>query len=829
MREIRLAWKLLARDWRAGEITLIAAAIVIAVAAVTTVGFFTDRVQRVLGLEANRLLGADLVITDSRPLDPELRLEATRRELAAVEILRFPSMVVLRDRAVLADVRAVSPGYPLRGELRIAERLFGPDRVAGTIPQPGTVWVDERLHTSLDLAPEDRVGLGNSRFAISGVVTHEPGVELGFLSGAPRLVLNAEDLAATGLVQPASRVRYRLQLAGESAAVDAYRAWAQSRLAPGIRIESVRDARPEVRSALERAEKYLNLAALTSVLLAAVAIALSARRYLQRHLDGCAMMRCLGASQALIIRLHAVQFTVLGALAAAAGAAIGACAQAVLVAWLGQVVTVRLPAASLAAAVPGAVVGWLLLLGFALPPLVSLSRVPTLRVLRRELGVPQGQGLLAYLLGIAVIAGMILWRAQELRLGLTVLGWFIAAMAVACVLTWTLLRAAGTLRAHGVSWRFGVANLRRRELGTVLQVVALALGIMALLTLTLIHDDLARTWRESLPRDAPNRFIVNIQPGQVGAVGRFLAERGVATPELFPMVRGRLVGIGGRSVTADDYADERARRLVTREFNLSWATRLQADNRVVAGSWWERGRGRADQFSVERGLAEALGIGMGDALTFDIAGTEVTATVTSLRSVEWDSFNVNFFVMAPPGLLEGYPATYVTSFHLPRGRVEVLNALVKAFPNIVLIDVAQVLSQVQRMVDHAALAVRFVFLFTLAAGLAVLYAAIASTHDERLYQATVMRTLGASRVQIRRAHLAEFGLTGAAAGFVAAAGASGLAYYIARQFLHLAYAPDPAVWLIGIAGGALGVAAAGYLGTRRVLGVAPLKALRALG
>ncbi|HSC94778.1 MAG TPA: FtsX-like permease family protein [Burkholderiales bacterium] len=829
LREIRLAWKLLARDYRAGEITLIAVAIVVAVAAVTTVGFFTDRVQRVLEGEANRLLGADLVISDSRPLDPELRREASRRGLAVAEIIRFPSMVVLGERTVLTDVRAVSPGYPLRGELRIAERLFGPDRVAGSIPAPGSVWVDERLHTSLDLQAGARIGLGNSGLSVAGVVTHEPGVELGFLSGQPRLLLNAEDLAATGLVQPASRVRYRLQLAGAASAVDAYRDWAQSRLHPGTRIEGVRDARPGVRSALERAEKYLNLAALTSVLLAAVAIALSARRYLQRHLDGCAAMRCLGASQALIIRLYVAHFTVLGGLAAAAGIAIGAGAQAALVAWLGRVVVVTLPTASLAPAVHGAAAGWLLLLGFALPPLVSLAQVPTLRVLRRELGMPRRRGVLAYVLGVGVIAVMILWRAQELRLGATVLGWFVAATACACALTWALLRVAGTFRGRGVSWRFGVANLRRRTLGTILQVVALAMGIMALLTLTVIHNDLLRTWRESLPRNAPNRFVINIQPDQVAAIGRFFAERQMSAPELFPMVRGRLVEIGGRSARADDYEDERARRLITREFNLSWVTRLQTDNRVVAGRWWDAAPGPAGQFSVEKGLADALGIRLGDALTFDMAGTPVTASVTSLRTVDWDSFNVNFFVVAPPGLLEGFPATYVTSFHLEGRQTELLTALVKAFPNIVLIDVAQVLAQVRRMLDHAALGVQFVFLFTLAAGLVVLYAAVASTQDERLYQATIMRTLGASRAQISRAHLAEFGLTGAAAGFVAAAGASGLAYFIAHRFLHLAYAPDPSVWLIGVGGGALGVAAAGYLGTRQVLAAPPLKVLRAIG
>jgi len=823
-----LAWKLLRRDYRAGELRLIALSIVVAVAGVTTVGFFTDRVQRVLDVQANRLLGADLVVAHSRPLPPELRREALRRGLSAIDIMRFPSMAIYRERTALADVKVVTAGYPLRGEMRIVDRLFGPDRVPASIPRPGTVWVDERLYTTLELGTDARIGLGNARFAVAAIVTHEPGVELGFLNGAPRVVLNAADLEATGLVQPGSRVRYRLQVAGDGEAVDAYRAWAQLRLAPGSRIEGIRDARPELRSALERAAKYLNLAALTSVLLAAVAIALAARRYLQRHLDACAMMRCLGASQALIVELYLAHFTMLGMASAAAGVAAGGGAQALLAYWLGQAVAVPLPAPSALPAVHGAVVGLLLLMGFALPPLLSLAQVPTLRVLRRDLGVPTGFGLLGYLAGAAVIAGLILWRAQEPRLGLTVLAWSVAGIAGASALTWALLRGLRLLRGRGGSWRFGVASLQRRQLGTIFQVVALGLGIMALLTLTLVRTDLLRTWRASLPPDAPNRFIINIQPDQAEPVRRFLAERGVAAPGIFPMVRGRLVRISGRSVSADDYANERAKRLITREFNLSWASRMQEDNRIVEGSWWETGA-RADQLSVERGLAEALGIRMGDVLTYDIAGATVEATVSSLRTVDWDTFNVNFFVVSPPGLLERFPATYVTSFHLPRGKVATLNALVRAFPNIVLIDIAQALALVQGMLEQAALAVQFVFLFTLAAGLAVLYAAVASTQDERLFQAAIMRTLGASRLQIRRAHLAEFLLIGAAAGFVAATGANGLALFLAQRFLQLDYAPDPAVWLIGVAAGALGVAAAGHFGTRRALNTAPLQVLRTLG
>jgi putative ABC transport system permease protein len=450
-------------------------------------------------------------------------------------------------------------------------------------------------------------------------------------------------------------------------------------------------------------------------------------------------------------------------------------------------------------------------------------------VLRRDLGLPSGLGFVGYGLGGAVVAGMILWRAQDLHFGMTVLAWSVVGVTVACVLTWILLRALKVVRGRGGAWRFGVAGLQRRQFGTIVQVVALGLGIMALLTLTLVRTDLLRTWQASLPPDAPNRFVINIQPDQVDGMRRFLAGHGIAAPELFPMVRGRLVRIGDRNVSADDYASDRAKRLVTREFNLSWATKLRPDNRVVEGRWWGSAPARAEQFSVERGLAETLGIRVGDVLTYDIAGTLVAATVTSLRSVEWDTFNVNFFVVAPPGLLEAQPATYVTSFHLPEGRVATLNELVKTYPNVVLIDIAQALAQIQSLMSQAALAIQFVFLFTLMAGLIVLYAAVASTQDERLFQATIMRALGASRVQIRRANLAEFALIGAVAGCVAAIGATGLAYFVAHRFLHLDYTPDPAVWLIGIAAGALGVAVAGHLGTRRVLDAAPLQVLRTLG
>jgi putative ABC transport system permease protein len=822
-----LALRLLARDWRAGELTLVAVAVVVAVASVTTVGFFADRVHQALSRQANQLLGADLVISGDRQLDTAFAAEAERRGLKVAQMLRFPSMTTGNGQSVLAEVKVVTDGYPLRGELRITDVQNTADRRVTEIPAPGTVWVDERLLARLQLQAGDTLEIGNSRLPIGKIITQEPDSAIGFINAGPRVMLNNADIAATGLIQVGSRVRYRVLVAGAPAAIADYRGWVTPKLAPGQRVESIEDARPEIRSALERSEKFLSLAALLSVVLAAVAIALAARRFLQRHLDACAIMRCHGASQSRLVRLYLQQFVLLGAAASLAGCVAGFIAQHALALWLGSLVTVELPEPGWMPALHGFVTGLALLLGFALPPVIALARVPTLRVLRRDIGAPSGMGLLGYVLGAAVIAALIIWKAGDLRLGSMVFAGFAGAMLAAGLLAWGVIALVSRLGGAGVSWRFGIANLRRRPLASILQVVALGIGVMALLTLTIIRSELLDLWQRSLPPDAPNRFIVNVQPDQIPGLKKFFEGRGIAMPELHPMVRARLIGINDRPVAPADYSDDRARRLVDREFNLSWATQMQKDNRLIAGNWWGNNP-KTEQFSMEDGIAKSIGVGIGDKLTFDAAGSPFTAEITSLRKVDWDSFNVNFFVVSPPGLLEKYPASYVTSFYLPPGNVELLNALVKQFPNFLLIDVAQVLGQVQTMITQVSRAVQFVFLFTLLAGLVVLYAAIASTQDERLYQATIMRTLGASRSQLARANLAEFAVIGALAGLIAAAGANALGYTLASRVINVGYTFSPMLWGIGIFGTVFGVMLAGHLGTRHVLRIAPLRVLRML-
>ncbi len=830
LRELNFSIRLLGRDARAGELRLLAAAIMIAIAALTAVGFFADRVRMALEREAHQLLGADLLLTADQPWPASVSEAARARGLQVTTTAMFPSMVLHGGASQLTEIKAVSPGYPLRGRLRTAPALNAPDGEVTRTPGRGEIWADERLASALSLKVGDTLTVGQTRLQMAGVLTQEPDRGVNFFSVAPRLMMHEEDLADTRLIQVGSRVAYRVLVAGDNGDVAAFQRWLEPRLARGQKIEDARNARPEIRTVLERAQRFLGLSALLTVVLAAVAVALAARRYSQRHLDPCAVMRCLGATQGFLLRAYLWQFLLLGGLASLVGCLLGYAGHWALHAWLAQLLASPLPSPSLWPAVQGMAVGLLLLFGFAVPPLLQLRRVPTLRVLRRELGAPGGALLGGYALGLAALAAVMFWVAGDAVLGGWVVGGFVAALALFALLARLAVRLAAGLRggahaAAGFGWRYGLANLERHALGSVVQIVALALGLMALLLLTATRGDLLDAWRRAIPPDAPNRFVINIQPEQVAAVGQRLAGAGIES-EIVPMVRGRMTELNGRAVGVADYEDDRAKRLIDREFNLSWRADLPYGNRVVQGHWFaptELARGVA---SVEEGLAKTLGIQMGDKLKFTVAGEPVLVEVTSLRKLDWDSMRVNFFVLTPPVVLKDYPASYITSFHLPDTRREVVNALVREFPNLTVVDVAAIVRQLQSVLDQVAQAVQFIFLFTLAAGLAVLHAALGTAFAERRYELAVMRSLGARRDQLRRALLAEFAMVGALAGGIAALGAAVVGKVLAEKAFQFEVATSVWPFPAAIAGGALLVMAAGWLSARRLLATSPLQVLR---
>ena len=830
MRTLRLALRMMLRDLRAGELHLLGLAIVIAVASLTSVGFLADRVGRALDREANQLLGGDLLLRADRPWPAAFADEARDRGLQTATTLLFTSMASTEGGAALAGVKVVEDGYPLRGAIRIAPGPNQPDEAAGRVPASGELWLDERLFAELGVAVGDTVGMGEVAFRVGAMVSFESDRGANFFSLLPRAIFNLADLERTGLIAEGSRATWRLHVAGPQPAVEAYERWARANLGRGQAVETVDNARPEVRAALDQAQRFLRLAALLAVILAAVAVGLSARRFMARHLDGCAVMRVLGARQAQVLGIVVGEFLLFGLAAALVGTALGWSVQWGLAGGLREILSTELPAPSLLPLAHGLVVGMALLAGFVLPQLLRLHKVSTLRVLRREFELTEPLSGAAWACGLAALLGLIFWIAADARLGLMVAFGFALALGVFALAAWWVLHLAGRMKGQGSlrggGWRYGVAALGRRMGGSVVQAAALGLGMTALLLLTLVRGDLLDNWRGMAPADAPNRFVINIQPDQRAGVAALFQAEGLPEPAIQPMIRGRMVSINGTPIDPEAYEDQRTRRLAEREFNLSYAAVLPGSNVVEAGRW--HGSERAPQWSVESGLAQTFGLKLGDKVVFEIAGERVEAPITSVRKLEWDSMRVNFFFIASEGLLEAYPASLITSFHLPPANHDFTTRLVSAFPNLTVIDIAAVIAQVQAMTDKLIVIVQFVFGFAVLAGLVVLYAALQSTHDEREYELAMLRTLGARNRQVRQALLAEFLVLGGVAGVLAGVGASAIGWLLAEHVFRMAYVPALMPVVVAVLLGMAGVVGGGWLGTRKLLSRPPLASLRAL-
>ena len=822
-----LAWRQTQRDFRAGELRLLVVAVTLAVAALTAVGFFADRLERGLARDARQMLGGDAIVASDQPPRQDFIDEARTRALSVATTTSFPSMGRAPEArggaSKLVAVKAVSEAYPLRGRLRLKDSPGGRTLDAAGTPERGTVWVDASLLDALQLKVGDALLLGDAALRIARLIVIEPDRGAGFMSFAPRVMLNHVDLAATGLVQPASRVTYRLAVAspiGRDADVAAYVRWAETQVEQrglrGVRIESMESGRPEMQQTLGRAEKFLNLVALLAALLSAVAVAIASRDFAQRHLDDCAMLRVLGQPQRSIALVYGLEFGFVGALASAAGVALGLAMHHVFVWLLAGLLNVELPAPGAWPALFGVGVGLTLLAGFGLPPVLQLARVPPLRVIRRDVGGLKGASLAVLGAGALGFAALLLAVSADWKLGLIAVGGFAAAAALFALLSWLaviVLRRA-VPDAGAPRWLIlATRQIAARPAFAVLQVSALSVGLLALVLLVLLRTDLVSSWRAATPPDAPNRFVINIQPDQSQAFRQTLAAAGVKNYDWYPMIRGRLVAINGQAVSPDAFVDQRAKRLVEREFNLSHDARLPGHNRVVGGQWRAN---EADAISIEEGLAATLGVKLGDSLRFDMAGVAREGRITSVRKVDWGSMRVNFFVMFPSATMPDLPATTIAAFRAPE-QSGFDNALARDYPNVTTVDVSAQIGQVQRVLDQVVRAVEFLFGFTLAAGLVVLFAAVSATREARAREFAVMRALGAGRRLLAQVQRAELLGVGALAGLLASIAAMVVGWALARYAFEFQWTASWWVPLGGAGAGAVLALGAGWWGLREVL------------
>ena len=820
----RLGWRSLWRDLRSGELRLLIVAVTLAVASLTAVGFFADRLKGGLQRDALQLLGGDAVLRSDNPTPAVFIEKARSLGLDVVQTMTFPTMGRASEAqggaTKLVSLKVVEAGYPLRGKLRLADQPGGPETVVQAVPLPGEAWVEAGVLDAIGLKLGDTLLLGDAQLRLAKIIVNEPDRGAGFMSFSPRIMINRADVDATGLVQPASRLTYRMAIAGEKAPVKSFVTWAEKELenreVRGAQLDSLQGGRPELGQTLARAEKFLNLVALLAALLSAVAVALAARGFAANHLDDCAMLRVLGVSQRTIALSYAFEFIAIGLMASGLGVAAGFSVHYVFVALLAGLVNAALPAATVWPVLFGMGMGLTLLLAFGLPPVLQLAQVPPLRVIRRDVGglKPASVGVLG--LGVVGFATLLLAASSDLKLGLIAVGGFAGAVVVFASLSWLAVKALRASVNETTAPRWLVLATRQisaRPAYTVVQVSALAVGLLALVLLVLLRTDLISSWRQATPKDAPNRFVINVMPDQGDAFTQALRDGGVQKFDWFPMIRGRLVAINGQEVLPEQYDDDRAKRLIDREFNLSNSAVKPEQNEVVAGRWTEEEPGA---ISVEQGIAETLGLKLGDSLKFDIGGVPVESKITSLRKVDWGSMRANFFVMYPVQLLPDVPTTYMSAFKAP-DTAGFDNALVRSFPNITTVDMTATIAQVQRVLDQVIRAVEFLFAFTLAAGLVVLFAAVTATREERAREFAIMRAVGAKSSLLRQVQRAELLGVGLLAGFLASLVATAVGWALAKYVFEFAWTVSLWVPLFGSISGALLAWAAGWWGLRDIL------------
>ncbi len=827
MSRFNLALRLLWRDSRSGELTILILALIIAVTSSTTIALFSDRLQRTMTNQTAEFLAADLVISSPTPVPSEWLTKAIQLNLAQARTAEFSSVLIEHEELLLAGIKAVSAAYPLRGFLKTTTDDYSTETITHNGPAQGTAWLEKRIFSALKLKVGDPLTVGEKQLIITHIITYEPDKKGDFYSFSPRVMINEADLPATGIVQPGSHVHYFFQFSGDAKALTEFKQWLKPQLNPSQRIMDIHEDRPELGTALNRAERYLGLSSTLVILISGVAIAMATRRYTERHFNATALLRCLGCKQNEILWLYSSQFVVLGLFASAVGCLLGWFAQEGLFYLLKDLLPQHVASPGLLAVLFGFIIGMAVLLGFALPPLLRLKQVSPLRVLRRELEPMPSSGWLIYGLSIGIMS-LLIWKyTDDLKMTASILGIGLITLLTLGLLVYGLLNLASrALPSMSLTWRFGLQGLLKNSRASVSQILAFSLTLVAMVLSFTVRTDLIDNWQKQLPENAPNHFALNIFPDQQAAFKQELQQQHINGSQFFPVIKGRLVEINNTPVQKIVSKDTQGDNATHRELSLTWTQELPEENKIIAGNWWTTQQ--AGLVSVEQKLADSLKIKLGDHLLFTVGSQQINATVTSIRALRWDTMKPNFYMVFSPGTLDTYPSTFITSFYLPETQKNVLNTLVKKYPGTTILEVDLILQQFKTILTQLTQGINYLLYFALMAGFAVLFAAVYATLDNRIYEGALMRTLGANRSFLRKTHIIEFSTLGLISGLLAVVISEAIMYALYTQVMAMEYHPSFFLWAIIPLTGALFVGMAGCWGIRHVLNKSPLRVLREL-
>lgn len=825
MKQFGLSLRLLWRDSRSGELTILFLALLIAVTSSTAITLFSDRLERTMTDQTAEFLAADMVITSHATI-PEPWLEkATQLKLEQAQTAEFSSVLIEHDELLLVGIKAVSASYPLRGFLKTTASDFLAETIEHQGPEPGVTWVEKRVLSALKLNLGDPITVGEKKLVIGKIITYEPDKQGDIYSLSPRVMINKQDLQETGVIQPGSHVHYFFQFSGEPSQLAEFKNWVKPQLNLAQRILDIHEDRPELGSALNRAERYLGLSSIVVIIISGVAIAMATRRYTERHLDATAILRCLGCKQSDVLWLFVRQFLIFGLLTSALGCVLGWFVQEILFALLRDLLPQTIANSGLLAVFFGLMTGMTVLIGFALPPLLRLKRVSPARVFRRDLEPLPSSAWLVYGLAFGIV-GLLIWRyTEDLNMTLTIFSAGLVLLLILGLLVHLILKLAhSSLPNLSLNWRFGLQGLLRNSQATISQILAFTITLVAMALSFTVRTDLIENWHKQLPEHAPNHFALNIFPEQLPALQADFKAQGITGSQFYPVIRGRLTEINEVQVQKIVTKDSQGESATHRELSLTWTESLPEDNKIIAGIW--RSPEKKPEVSVEQKLADSLKIKLGDRLLFIVGGQQLTATVSSIRSLQWDTMKPNFYMIFSPGTLESFPATYITSFYLPNNNKNYLNQLVKKFPAVTILEVDLILKQFKTILTQLTQAINYLLYFALMAGFTVLFSAIYATLDNRIYESALLRTFGANRALLRSSHIIEFTLLGLVSGILAVIISESMLFVLYAKALNMEYHPALYLWIALPFIGAAAVGIAGFWGVRRVVNIPPLTVLR---